>query len=86
MCFQITVWSSSNKSAIFSSAYNVFLIITFFSIQPWSGSLGTATTLSQHLHLQYPHMKTIFSGVTQRRSWKADASPGKTARAHMFIS
>lgn len=40
-----------------------------------------------HLHLWYPDMKIIFSGITQRCRWKAGANPGNIdmARKALFI-
>lgn len=40
----------------------------------------------QHLHLQYPGMKIIFSGITLRCRWRAVANPGKIDHARRFVN
>ena len=38
------------------------------------------------LHLQYPEMRIIFSGISQRRRWKSGANPGKIDKARKFVN
>ncbi|KAL1005230.1 hypothetical protein UPYG_G00056380, partial [Umbra pygmaea] len=39
-----------------------------------------------HHYLQYPGMKFIFSGITQRCRWRSAANPGKIDKARRFVN
>lgn len=52
-----------------------------------SVKIGEAVKVDlHHLHVQYPGMRIIFSGITQRCRWKAGANPAKINKAHKFVN